>query len=66
MHYGLFFQLWVISIFSVARRAGFLSLVVMGFSTAISIRIIILGSVFFKRISVGTLVSFLQPMLLFK
>ena len=37
----------------------------MGLSTAISIRIIILGSVFFKRISVGTLVSFLQPMLLF-
>ena len=43
----------------------FYLLVVMGLSTAISIRIIILGSVFFKRISVGTLVSFLQPMLLF-
>ena len=43
----------------------FYLLVVMGLSTAISIRIIILGSVFFNRISVGTLVSFLQPMLLF-
>ncbi|MBS58073.1 MAG: hypothetical protein CL735_04855 [Chloroflexi bacterium] len=43
----------------------FYLLVVMGLSTAISIRIIILGSVFFRRISVGTLVSFLQPMLLF-
>ena len=40
-------------------------MVVMGLSTAISIRIIILGSVFFNRISVGTLVSFIQPMLLF-
>tara|TARA_B100001750_G_scaffold141820_1_gene113100 strand:- start:2524 stop:4320 length:1797 start_codon:yes stop_codon:yes gene_type:complete len=43
----------------------FYLMVVMGLSTAISIRIIILGSVFFNRISVGTLVSFLQPMLLF-
>ena len=43
----------------------FYLMVVMGLSTAISIRIIILGSVFFNRISVGTLVSFIQPMLLF-
>ena len=43
----------------------FYLMVVMGLSTAISIRIIILGSVFFKRISVGTLVSFIQPILLF-
>ena len=43
----------------------FYLMVIMGLSTAISIRIIILGSVFFKRISVGTLVSFIQPMLLF-
>ena len=33
----------------------FYLMVVMGLSTAISIRIIILGSVFFNRISVGTL-----------
>ena len=43
----------------------FYLMVVMGVFTAISIRIIILGSVFFKRISLGILVSFIQPVLLF-
>lgn len=47
------------------QQQVFYLMVVMGLSTAISIRILILGSVFFNRISVGTLVSFIQPMLLF-